>query len=78
MAARAGSDKKKKKLPSAADLRAQSVEELQNDLVNKLEELMQARFKHATATLENTAELKTMRRQIARLETILHEKGQRV
>lgn len=78
MAVRAGSDKKKKKLPSAADLRSQSVEDLQKDLVNKLEELMRARFKHASATLENTAGLKTMRRQIARIETILHEKGQRV
>lgn len=78
MPVRTGSDKKKKKLPSAADLRAQSVEELRKDLTDKLEELMRMRFKHAQATLENTASLKTMRRQIAQIETILHEKGQRV
>ena len=38
------------------------------------EELMQARFKHATAQLEKTSELKAMRRQVARISTILNQK----
>lgn len=71
-------DKKKKKDPQAADYRAQSVEDLMKTLREKQEGLMRARFKHASAALENTASLKAMRREIARIETILHEKGQRV
>lgn len=78
MAARVRTERKKKKQPSAAELRALSVEELVKNLSEKQEELMRARFKHASATLEDTAELKTMRRQIGRIETILHEKGKRV
>ena len=35
---------------------------------------MQARFKHATAQLEKTSELKAMRRQVARISTILNQK----
>lgn len=72
--ARTGSDHKKKKLPGAKDLRAKSLEELRKALFERQEELMRARFSHASATLENTAELKTMRRQIARIETVIHEK----
>lgn len=78
MAAGSKSDKKKNKQLSAKDLRALSLEDLQKNLINKKEELMRARFKHASATLEDTAELKTMRRQIGRIQTILHEKEQRV
>lgn len=78
MAARSKTDKKKNKLPTAADLRALSVEELQKNLSEKQEELMRARFQHAAATLEDTASLKSTRRFIGRIETILHEKGQRV
>ncbi len=76
--ARTKPEPKKNKPPSAADYRNKTVEELTGILNTKLEELMSARFKHVSATLENTASLKTMRREIARIETILHEKGQRV
>ena len=78
MAARGKTDKKKSKLPGAAELRALSVEDLRKSLAERQEELMSARFKHATATLEDTASLKTLRRQIGRIQTILHEKEQRV
>lgn len=72
--ARKGSDHKKKKLPQVKDLRSMNLEELRKSLFTEQEELMRARFKHASATLEDTAELKTRRRQIARIETIIHEK----
>lgn len=78
MAARAKSEKKKAAKPSAKELRALSTEDLMKALTDNQEELMRARFKHATATLEDTAELKTLRRQIGRIQTILQEKGQRV
>jgi len=35
------------------------------------------RFKHAAAQLEKTSELKVMRKQVARIETVLNEKEQR-
>jgi large subunit ribosomal protein L29 len=37
-------------------------------------ELLAARFKHATAQLEKTSELKALRRQVARISTIMNEK----
>lgn len=77
MATRAKTDKKNK-LPGAKELRAQGVDELRANLAARQEDLMRARFSHASAALENTAELKTLRRQIARIETILQEKEQRV
>lgn len=55
-------------------LRAMSVEDLQKKLAEDKEHLMRDRFRHATAALENTASLKTSRRLIARVETILREK----
>ncbi|MCR5563966.1 MAG: 50S ribosomal protein L29 [Desulfovibrio sp.] len=68
---------KKTSFPSVQDLRALSVEELNAKLLEQREALMNARFKHATAQLERTSDLKAMRRQIARMETILTEKQQR-
>lgn len=64
----------KSKRPSAEQLRAMSVEELTTKLSEESEELMRARFKHASAALEKTSELKEMRRQIARISTVLNEK----
>ena len=63
--------------PAAADLRAMSVEELRGKLVEQRQELMDARFKHAAAQLEKTSGLKVMRKQVARIETVLNEKEQR-
>ena len=59
---------------SAAELTKLSAGELKEKLAEQREELMQARFKHATAQLEKTSELKAMRRQIARISTILNQK----
>lgn len=77
MAADNKSDKKKTRV-TAASLRAMTLDDLQKKLSEEEEELMRARFKHATANLENTAELKTKRRFIARIATILNEKEKRV
>lgn len=60
--------------PSAKQLREMSQEELTTKLAEESEGLMRARFKHATAALEKTSELKAMRRQIARISTVLNEK----
>lgn len=61
----------------AKDLREMSVEDLRGKLAEQRQELMNARFKHATAQLEKTSELKAMRKQVARIETVLNEKEQR-
>lgn len=59
-----------------AELRAMNVDELQKKLAESREQLMRDRFSHAAASLENTAQLKKTRRQIARIETVLNEKKQ--
>ena len=64
-------------MPSVKDLRAMSTDNLRKALQEQRETLMQARFKHATAQLERTSDLKAMRRQIARMETVLTENEQR-
>ncbi|WP_297847883.1 50S ribosomal protein L29 [uncultured Desulfovibrio sp.] len=75
MAARKKSDKAAR--DAAKVLREMSAEELRAKLVEQRQELMSARFKHATAQLEKTSELKAMRKQVARIETVLNEKEQR-
>ena len=59
---------------SAEELSKLSADELRAKLAEQREELMQARFKHATAQLEKTSELKAIRRQVARISTILNQK----
>ena len=59
---------------SAEELSKPSAVELKAKMAEQREELMQARFKHATAQLEKTSELKAMRRQVARISTILNQK----
>lgn len=59
---------------SAADLRALSVEELRSKLAEQRKEVLDMRFRHATAQLEKTSELKSARRQVARIMTVLQEK----
>ena len=49
---------KKATVLKAADLRKLSAEELRSKLAEEREALMTARFKHATAQLEKTSELK--------------------
>ena len=59
----------------AAELKKLSVEELNTKLEEARKELFDLRFKHATAQLDNTASIPATKRAIARLMTILKEKG---
>ncbi len=70
-------DKKKAKVvrEGAAELRALSAAQLAEKLAAQRTELVHARFKHAVAQLDRTSELKAMRRQVARISTILKEKA---
>ncbi|MDR2893425.1 MAG: 50S ribosomal protein L29 [Deltaproteobacteria bacterium] len=57
------------------DLRNLSVEDLKKNLTESRQELFNLRFKHSTAQLEKTSEIPAARREIARIMTILKEKG---
>lgn len=74
-------DKKKttvKPRAQSAALRQLDLAELQKKLGEERDRLMRARFEHATAQLEDTALLKTLRQDIARIQTIIHEKSAQV
>ncbi|KLV09764.1 MULTISPECIES: 50S ribosomal protein L29 [Photobacterium] len=59
----------------AQDLRAKSVEELNAELVNLLREQFNLRMQAATGQLQQTHTLKAVRRDIARVKTVLTEKA---
>jgi large subunit ribosomal protein L29 len=58
----------------ASELRQLSTEELEQKSKEQSNQLFSARVRHATGQLENTAQLKTLKRDIARVETLLREK----
>jgi large subunit ribosomal protein L29 len=60
----------------AAEVRELDVEELEQRLVETRRELFNLRFQHATGQLENTGQLKEVRKNIARLLTVLNQKKQ--
>ncbi len=60
----------------AAEMRELDVEELEQRLVETRRELFNLRFQHATGQLENTGQLKEVRKNIARLLTVLNQKKQ--
>ncbi len=58
----------------AKDLRNLTTEEINNKIKTNKEELFNLRFKQATGNLENSARIKTLRKEVARLKTILKER----
>ena len=59
---------------TAAELRAMDAETLEDKLKEAKEELFNLRFQNATGQLDNTARLKTVRREIARIYTVVRER----
>ena len=57
---------------AAADLRAKTADELKTSLVDLKKEAFNLRFQRANGQLENTARMRQVRREIARIKTILH------
>ncbi len=51
-----------------------SVAELQAELRSSREKHFKIRFKHRSVSVQNTAELRNLRRHIARLQTWIREK----
>jgi len=58
----------------AIDARARSADELSELLEDLRKEAFNLRFRAASGQLENTSEVRRVRRDIARIETILGEK----
>lgn len=58
----------------AAELREKTVEELQAEARDLSEQLFKLRFQKATGQLENLARMKELRRDLARVRTVLTEK----
>ncbi len=58
----------------ASDLRDRTNEELNEELVELQSELFKLRFQNATHNLENPQQLKYVRRDIARVKTIIRER----
>ncbi len=57
------------------DLRTKSVAELNNELVAAKKELFNLRFQNATNQLDNTSRIKEVRKNIARIQTVITEKA---
>ncbi len=58
----------------ATELRELALQELEQKVRESRDELFNARVKHATGQLEDTAKLNRLRRDIARVETVILEK----
>ena len=58
------------------DLKAKSVAELNDELVAAKKELFNLRFQNATNQLDNTSRIKEVRKNIARIQTVITEKSQ--
>ena len=56
------------------DLKAKSAAELAQDLVAAKKELFNLRFQNATNQLDNTARIKEVRKNIARIQTVITQK----
>lgn len=57
------------------DLRAKSATELNEELVAAKKELFNLRFQNATNQLDNTGRIKEVRRNIARIQTVITAKA---
>ena len=61
---------------NAEDLRAKTVDELTDQLNDLAKEAFNLRFQKASGQLENTAQVRTVRRDMARVKTVLNQKAQ--
>ena len=57
------------------DLRTKSAAELQEELVAAKKELFNLRFQNATNQLDNTSRIKEVRKNIARIQTVIAQKA---
>ncbi|MCV2876906.1 50S ribosomal protein L29 [Rhodobacteraceae bacterium XHP0102] len=60
---------------NAQDLREKTPDQLRDQLVQLKKEAFNLRFQQATGQLENTARMRQVRRDVARVNTILSQKA---
>jgi large subunit ribosomal protein L29 len=60
----------------ATDLTGKTSDELNDSLLGLKKEQFNLRFQRASGQLENTARVRQVRRDIARIKTVLHAKRQ--
>lgn len=56
------------------DLRAMSIDELENKLTENKKEQFNLRVQKATGQLQNTAQVRKVRREIAKINTLITER----
>ncbi|QYK42519.1 MAG: 50S ribosomal protein L29 [Paracoccaceae bacterium] len=59
----------------AKELRDKTPDQLRDSLVALKKEAFNLRFQQATSQLENTARMRAVRRDVARIKTVLNEKA---
>ncbi len=62
-------------MANIVELREMSDDKLEEMLENAREEMFNLRFQKAAARLDNTARLRTVRREIAQVQSVLHMRG---
>ena len=60
---------------NANELRDKTPDELRDQLVQLKKEAFNLRFQQATGQIENTARMRTVRRDVARIKTVLNQKA---
>ncbi len=60
---------------NAQELRDKTPDQLRDELTSLKKEAFNLRFQQASGALENTARVRTVRRDIARVATVLNEKA---
>ncbi|WP_284164986.1 50S ribosomal protein L29 [Frigidibacter sp. SD6-1] len=60
----------------AAELRSKTPDQLREDLVALKKEAFNLRFRQATGQIENTARMNAVRKDAARIKTVLNQKAQ--
>ncbi|MCB1333735.1 MAG: 50S ribosomal protein L29 [Roseivivax sp.] len=61
---------------NAKDLMGKTPDQLRDELANLKKESFNLRFQQATGQLENTARMRQVRRDAARVKTVLNQKAQ--
>lgn len=61
---------------AATEVRSKTQDELKQSLLDLKKEQFNLRFQKANGQLENTTRARSVRREIARIKTILHEQDQ--
>lgn len=60
---------------NAKELSTKTADQLKDELVALKKEAFNLRFQQATNQLENTARMRTVRRDVARIKTVLNQKA---